>query len=398
MNSRTLLISGALLVVLVLALPVSAAGPTNVLTVGPGQEYATIQAAVDAAKPGSRILVYPGYYEEAVSITTSNLQILAQGEGVVVEPPDTAGFDVHADQVTVRGFEILWGTECAAGIAFQGSHNTFADNHISFSGGECTGGEVIVCSDLDGGSDFNIVEGNTVLGADIGIAIQAVTSINRGNVIRDNTVASFVAPIAIYNGDGFLVSGNTIEGAGFGTCISVGAGGGDEEAQGHHTIVKNTMTALCNTHGISLHADSGALLTNNRVAENYMQNCGEDCLVLEADSGATLTHNQVISNSVSLSLSGNGVLLSADSDATVSDNLVKGNLVFHNNNDGIYLTPGADHNRILNNEVQTNPVGIAVAGDDNLIVGNWAYDNTLDLEDLGEGNNWQNNTYTTANW
>jgi pectin methylesterase-like acyl-CoA thioesterase len=50
------------------------------LTVGPGQEYETIQDAVDAAKQGSKILVfplvYPDLYEENVLITKNNLQII----------------------------------------------------------------------------------------------------------------------------------------------------------------------------------------------------------------------------------------------------------------------------------------------------------------------------------
>ncbi|HNL86913.1 MAG TPA: hypothetical protein PKH71_07140, partial [Methanoregulaceae archaeon] len=77
------------LVLAVLAVPVTAAGPGTMLTAGPGREYETIQAAVDAASPGSRILVYPGTYPEAVSVIKNNLYIMATGEDVVVEPPNT---------------------------------------------------------------------------------------------------------------------------------------------------------------------------------------------------------------------------------------------------------------------------------------------------------------------
>jgi len=81
----------------------------------------------------------------------------------------------------------------------------------------------------------------------------------------------------------------------------------------------------------------------------------------------------------------------------VSHNLIQGNLIFHNQLSGLYLSSGADHNMIFNNEVQTNnEVGIAVAGVDNLIVGNQVHDNTLDIADLGEGNRWQKNTYTPS--
>jgi plastocyanin len=39
------------------------------------QDYATIQKAVDVAKPGSLVLVAPGVYKEAVTVTTENLVI-----------------------------------------------------------------------------------------------------------------------------------------------------------------------------------------------------------------------------------------------------------------------------------------------------------------------------------
>jgi parallel beta-helix repeat protein len=398
MNRRVFSIPVVFVMVLALALamPVSAAGGKgkNVLLVGPGQQYATIQAAVNAAKQGSKILVYPGIYNEKVSISVDNLQIIAQGENVVVLPPDTAGFQVNAKRVTIQGFEIKFGSKCASGIRFEGSNNTFADNIIQLYDPMCMGAAAIVCADPDGGSDFNIVERNTIDGGAKGIVIQA-NAINTGNIIRDNTLLHIDSvPIAIDNGKGFLVSGNQIEGASIGVCISVGAQSGNELAQGYHTIVKNTMHD-CFEKGISLHAWPGTVLTHNRIDHNTIQGCALDCLALQAGSGAALTNNEVSSNSVSFSMGANGILLAADQGGSVSNNLIRDNLVYHNRENGISLTSGANHNRILNNEVQTNRgVGLAIAGDDNLIVGNWAHDNTLDIADLGKGNLWRKNTYT----
>jgi parallel beta-helix repeat protein len=151
----------------------------------------------------------------------------------------------------------------------------------------------------------------------------------------------------------------------------------------------------------SLHAGQDTVLTHNRIAGNVIQGCGNDGLALEAEGGAALTHNVVISNSVSFSVGASGLRLGADSDGVVSDNLLQGNVVYHNAENGISLTSGANDNRILHNEALTNNnVGILVAGDANLIVGNWAHDNTrTDIADLGEGNKWRNNTYTpTVGW
>ncbi|GEM_PF-601505 len=384
------------LVLAVLAVPVTAAGPGTMLTAGPGREYETIQAAVDAASPGSRILVYPGTYPEAVSVIKNNLYIMATGEDVVVEPPNTAGFQVLADHVTIQGFTIVGGKECAPGIKFEGSFNTFADNTIFFTD-TCIGVNAIVCRDSDGGSNFNIVEGNTIEQADLGIIFVsgAPGAINRGNVIRDNTFVGISQnPIMITNGRGFLVSGNRIDEAPYGTCIAIGTESENLVIQGHHTIVGNTI-GQCGHNGISLCAAPETALTHNIVTKNTIQNCGGDCLALEAGKGATLTNNQVISNSVSFSMFGSGILLEGDQEAVVRDNLILGNIVFNNHLNGISLMAGTERNRIMNNEVQTNDgVGIAIAGDDNVITGNSAHDNTMDVADLGEGNRWHNNEYT----
>ena len=307
------------------------------LTVGPGQEYETIQAAVDAAQQGSRILVYPEQYEESVTITTNNLQIIAQGSDVTVSPPEEGqpGFDVNADHVTVRGFDIS-GVIFAEGITFQGSHNTFAENNIhGFVGpGNPT---AIHCADSDGGSDYNTIESNSLSGADgtgvyYGIVVSAASdALNEGNIIKNNTIED-VDNICIYvvNGKGFRISGNII------------------------------------------------------------QYCREG-IVLEAGSGAVLTHNHVVSNTVGVT-SSDGIRLSAGPGAIASNNLLLGNLVYHNAANGISLSASSDHNSILNNEVQTSEVGIAVAGDNNLIAHNYVWNHNIDLEDTGVGNRWRNNT------
>ena len=93
---------------LLLAAPVSAEGDGEELQVGPDKEYATIQEAVDEAESGSKILVYPGEYEESVKVETDDLEIVAEGDGVKVTSPDEgeACFEVKADHVVIKGFEL----------------------------------------------------------------------------------------------------------------------------------------------------------------------------------------------------------------------------------------------------------------------------------------------------
>lgn len=382
--------------------PTSVSAREMELTVGPGQEYDTIQAAVNAAQQGSRILVYPRIgvdperYEESVKITTNNLQIIAQGSNVVVSPPEAnPGFDVDADHVTVRGFEIS-GVVCADGITFQGNHNTFAENIIDFFQGPCNP-TAIRCVDPDGGSDYNTIKSNSLsgyagvgTGLSYGIFVSASSdAVNRGNVIKNNSIVD-ADSLGIYvgNGTGFQISGNQLEHIHTGDCIVVESS--NNVYQGNHRILENTMFS-CSGAGILLHASPETVLAHNRISANTIEKCGQDCLALKADSSAALTHNHVTSNTVGESFA-NGVHLSAGQDAAVNDNLILDNLVYGNFSDGISLTSGSDHNRILNNEVQTNrEVGVAVAGDNNLIAGNWIWNNVTDLEDTGGNNRWRNN-------
>jgi parallel beta-helix repeat protein len=335
MKTRALSSLGMLMVVLmVLAMPASADGKGNILRVGPGQEYETIQAAVDAAKQGSRIPVYPDLYEESVTVTTNNLQLIAQGSDVIVTPPPTEpGFDVNADHVSIQGLEIV-GAECADGITFQGSQNTFAENNIHGFTGPCRT-TALHCADEDGGSDYNTIEDNVLFGADEegayhGIHIFAASdALNKGNIIKNNTITGMEHTcIYVVNGTAFRISGNNIQSCRYG-------------------------------------------------------------IVLEAGSGAVSTHNHIASNSVGLT--SDGLRLAAGPGATVRSNLLLGNLVYHHQGNGVSLSAGSDHNSILNNEVQSGRLGIAVAGDYNLIAHNWSWNHYVDIEDTGVGNRWRNN-------
>lgn len=339
------------------------------LRVGPGQEYATIQAAVDAAKKGNRILVYPDRYFEDVIVAKDDLEILAQGAGAIVLPANLAGFTVTADHVTIRGFEIGYGGapgQCAIGISFTGSHNTFAENHL-YQVSSCLGVNAIAARTVTGNSNHNVIERNLIEDGDIGIAIVADTpdALNYGNVIRDNTIVDIgMTSLAITNGKGFVVSGNRIDTAGFGTCILVNTQSGNRLPQGHHRIADNTVSR-CGQHGIWLYADVGADLSHNRVERNIVWFTWESAIEVSASIAAAATRNELVDNDVRFSGAGSGV----------------------------HVGPRGDGNRIRKNGAYyNNQYGIAVDGDDNEIADNNAYGNGVDdYDDGGSGNRWRKN-------
>jgi parallel beta-helix repeat protein len=86
---RTIVVAGLLLLAAVILTSTANARTTRTITVGPGQ---SIQAAVDLASPGDRILVQPGTYTEAgqpcpaepavscaVVVSKDNIDFVAQG-------------------------------------------------------------------------------------------------------------------------------------------------------------------------------------------------------------------------------------------------------------------------------------------------------------------------------
>ena len=105
--------------------------------------FSTIQAAVDAAKPGDNIQVSPGTYNEAVTITKSDMDLFAVGKPGSVRDlrrPTGADIAVHVDggakDVDIVGFTI---TGANAGIQF-GDH---FDSPASASGSGSAIGDTV---------------------------------------------------------------------------------------------------------------------------------------------------------------------------------------------------------------------------------------------------------------
>jgi nitrous oxidase accessory protein len=88
-----------------LALCVSGRAHAADLTVGRGGAYATLTAALAAAKPGDRVLVQSGTYREpTIIIRTPRLLLEGQGWPVLDGEGAREVLVIAADDVTVRGF------------------------------------------------------------------------------------------------------------------------------------------------------------------------------------------------------------------------------------------------------------------------------------------------------
>ena len=152
------------------------------LHVGPGQPYATVQAAVTAAAPGDRVLVHAGTFAEDVSATT----VASEAQRIVLEPAGDGDVLIEG-MVTLDGdywdvsgltFRARPG---ARGFRVRGNFNRLLS--IELSGGDSNG--------VDGGGVGNEVAGSHIYDFDAGASDAHCIVLNPGAerwIIRDNDI------------------------------------------------------------------------------------------------------------------------------------------------------------------------------------------------------------------
>lgn len=149
------------------------------------EDYTHIQEAIDAAEPGTIILVYSGTYIENIIM---NKQLILIGieeneEGIpVINPVDSSStVTITADRCTLNGFKVMGGKEyLEAGIKIISDHNLIKNN-------------VVFNSSFYGinlyRSKYNSVSDNYIYENNWGIKIQfSHKNIINGNTLRDNWV------------------------------------------------------------------------------------------------------------------------------------------------------------------------------------------------------------------
>lgn len=95
-------------------------------------DHRRIQAGVDAATPGARILVCPGSYD-AVTVGKGNLTIRSTG-GAVIESSDGPAVRITAPGVTVRDFTLRTGDSVEHAVDVGGRDALVRNNTIDAAG------------------------------------------------------------------------------------------------------------------------------------------------------------------------------------------------------------------------------------------------------------------------
>jgi parallel beta-helix repeat protein len=203
---------------------------TPFVEVHPGQ---SIQAAVDAATPGTTIVLDPGTYRQSVTVPKPGITLEGKGSrgSVVLESPggvpngitvNPGGDGFSLLNITVQGFS-------ANGVYLSGIQRFLLagvtannDGGYGIFPSQVAGGLVLGCS-AGGNNDTGIYVGQSVNVAAVGNTVhdnvnglEAENSVNvmlAGNVSYHNTVGILVdllPDLAVTTGSNILVTGNLV--------------------------------------------------------------------------------------------------------------------------------------------------------------------------------------------
>ncbi|WP_395373399.1 NosD domain-containing protein [Marinicella sp. W31] len=331
-------------------------------TVRVPEDYTTIQAAIDAAMPGDRVLVNDGTYVENVVIDKSVVLESVNGyeATIITGSTSTPSILVQAPDVTIKGFDLSGTSEqqrhvqfdvgaddgklinsfCGVGFpdnrAFQTSvfindaHRILVDGYIcdqkagsgifalnsdqsQFVNNSLTGNSfhgILLSNSLDTTVENNILNGN----GDAGLTVR-----HSDSLIVSGNQCSMNQEFAGFSGTGINIQNSSDISVVNNTC--------DENRQtginiGRSTAVELIGNSLVNNQtfgvymfespammhdnfvsgsgrGAFVFASPGTVITNNRIQNSVFRG-----LVLEQNQNTLIEGNQLLDNEVSLTLTG----------------------------------------------------------------------------------------------
>jgi hypothetical protein len=257
---------------------VHAAASSEVLTVGTGMEFSTLNAALNASRNGDTILVKAGTYVNDFCVVNTNVTVLAMGgmvdEVATVEPPNGKGLIVTNANLTIRGFSFTGGSDGSpdgnvAGIRYQAGNLdvSYCDFHTMEDGllatPDVTGtgtvsishAEFYDCGTGDGYTHdiyvgpvarFTLTDSyvhNAIVGHEV--KSRAAVTIITGNVIADNQTGTASYDIDVPNAGRAFIEGNVIEkGPDASNAYAIHYGGETQYAWAENALVVKDNTIL----------------------------------------------------------------------------------------------------------------------------------------------------------
>jgi nitrous oxidase accessory protein NosD len=319
----------------------------TVLTVGSGEQYATIGAAIAAAPTGAEIDVYPGTYTEQLTDAKS-LKLVAKPSktgAVVIDAPATLTGNEAVIEITSTGAKLTGFTINATTNSTNASFGVLVDG----------GGSVTIANNTISGP-LNPGITNTGIGVQVGYNGSAGAA-----KVNSNTISGYFGAGIVVDGTGGSASidDNTITGLGtaaqgdpnvqYGVQVSNGASVRVED----NTISGNTTTGFVSggsnpatvSAGIFFFKDSGAKseATGNTVTGN------DDGVLVEQSNGTGTGAIEIEDNHIHGNYAYAGIFALSSNNIEIEDNDVSANSTFNgialNNSTGVQVV----FNAVFNN-------------------------------------------------
>lgn len=334
------------------------AAPALAGTIKVPQHHATIQAAVDAAQPGDKVVVGPGIYLEQVLVDgKSDLTIVGRNGhqiGDAAVPLDVGVTIVDSQSITLRKLRFVPGEDDVVAAAL-------IDPDAVIRVEDCHAVTVRSCR-IVGGSGHGVdVVGSTGITVfrnvieDVGASAIAIgqtgADVDDAVVLKNKIAGAGDAAIAVSGSDA-LIERNKIQG---------GGGEGIRVTGSAHDILSNRIDGV-GSAGIRLYGDTH-LVQKNRIEDSAFDGVdveADSCLVLRnkvwraGDDGLSLddTTGSLIERNKVYDANGDGVRL-ASTGNTLNKNLAKdsGDL-------DLRSLVGADENTFSGNTFPENNIGL----------------------------------------
>ncbi|MDD5438758.1 MAG: NosD domain-containing protein [Candidatus Omnitrophica bacterium] len=220
------------------------------------QQYATIQAAIDAAEAGDRIVVSNGTYAEKIVVNKSGINLEGQGASTVIQGTSDGACvtceNIADTETVIKGFGIaggMYGILCkgtAQAVRIQG--NTIVNNVSNTYG--------------------------------FGVYLQQ----NARAAIINNSISNSARGIQSEGNNNLTITGNTIQ-----SCR--GSYGGGLYLVGATAFIANNYIANCWDGGITLAGNCNATVRNNKLSGNTSWNKSGG---LDLSQSTVLIENNVI--------------------------------------------------------------------------------------------------------